>query len=154
MNSPETLHFKTCLFTEAAQSIQRVRAEVFQQEQGITASLDFDGQDPQCVHLLAQVQGETVGVARLRELEQSTVKLERLAVQQSYRNQGLGSEMVATAIAYTQAMGYRHLKLHAQISSVEFYRRLGFKTVSEIFSEAGIEHIKMELSLLKEIAPQ
>jgi predicted GNAT family N-acyltransferase len=139
------LHLKTCLFLEAFREIQDVRTQVFQREQGIAADLDFDGLDEQCVHLLAQVSGVAVGVARLRELDElQTIKLERLAILNAYRNQGLGSEMVCTAISYTQSLGYQRIKLHAQTATLEFYQRLGFKTVGEEFQEAGIAHIKME----------
>jgi predicted GNAT family N-acyltransferase len=151
VNKIEKLHLKTCLFMEEDKAIRSIRTQVFQQEQGIAADLDFDGLDDQSVHLLAQVGEIPVGVARLRELEdKSTIKLERLAILSPYRNQGLGGEMVSTAITYTTAQGYRHLKLHAQISSLEFYRRLGFLAVGEPFLEAGIEHVKMEQPLLSD----
>ncbi len=133
---------------DASQAIQTVRAEVFQQEQGITAELDFDGLDEQCIHLLAQNNDATIGVARLRDVDAGRViKLERLAILASYRNQGLGGEMVSIAMAYAQEQGYQKIRLHAQLPSEPFYRRLGFSSIGDIFEEAAIKHIKMERDL-------
>ncbi len=129
-------------------AIRMIRDRVFAQEQGIDPNLDWDGKDDQAVHLLAYLEGEAVGVLRLRELENlPTLKLERLAVLPDYRQQGIGSELVYTAIAYAQEQGYRQITLHAQVQTVEFYRRLGFETWGDRFFEAGIEHIQMAMTL-------
>lgn len=149
-NAPD-LHIKTCLFeSESGAVIHRIRTAVFQIEQGIAPSLDWDGLDLKSVHLLATVGGEGAGCARLRECEDSsTVKLERLAVLKPYRRQGIGGEIVQTAIAYSQSQGYTTLVLHAQLPTVEFYKQLGFTAVGEPFEEAAIVHLKMKKTLVE-----
>lgn len=149
MDIAPDLHIKTCLFeSESGAIIHRIRTAVFQIEQGIDPSLDWDGLDLQSIHLLATVGGEGAGCARLREYsDSSTLKLERLAVLKSYRHQGIGREIVHTAIAYSQSQGYATLILHAQLPTVEFYKQLGFRAVGEPFEEAAILHIKMEKML-------
>jgi predicted GNAT family N-acyltransferase len=149
MDIAPDLHIKTCLFeSESGALIHRIRTAVFQAEQGIAPSLDWDGLDLKSVHLLAIVGGEGAGCARLRECEDSsTLKLERLAVLKPYRHQGIGGEIVQTAIAYSQSQGYTTLVLHAQLPTVEFYKQLGFIAVGEPFEEAAIGHLKMEKTL-------
>ena len=146
--SPD-LHIKTCLFeSESGAVIHRIRTAVFQKEQGIDPALDWDGLDQKSIHLLATVGSESAGCARVREISDSpSLKLERLAVLPAYRRQGIGGEIVQTAIAYSQSQGYTTLLLHAQMPTVEFYQQLGFAVVGEPFEEAGIMHLKMERSL-------
>jgi predicted GNAT family N-acyltransferase len=153
MNSSTDLHIKTCLFEEEREVIHRIREAVFQQEQSIDPALDWDGLDPKAVHLIATVRGERAGVARLREIadSSSSLKLERLAVLPNHRSQGIGGEMVHTAIAYSQMQGYRKIVLHAQMPAVGFYEQLGFNTVGEPFEEANILHLKMEQSLVQSV---
>jgi predicted GNAT family N-acyltransferase len=143
------LHIKTCLFeSESGVAIHRIRTAVFQKEQGIEPVLDWDGLDQKSIHLLAMVGSKSAGCARLREIAGSpSLKLERLAVLPDYRRQGIGGEIVQTAIAYSQSQGYTTLLLHAQMPTVEFYRQLGFTAVGEPFKEAGIMHLKMERPL-------
>ncbi len=133
---------------DEAESIRRIRDRVFAQEQGIDPVLDWDGKDDQAVHLLAFQDQQAIAVARLREVEPSpTVKLERLAVLPEYRCQGIGSELVYTAIAYSHQQGYTKIVLNAQTQTIPFYQHLGFETVGDRFQEANILHIKMQRKL-------
>ncbi len=152
MNPSTNLHIKTCLFEAESSAIYRIREAVFQNEQGIDPELDWDGLDQKAVHLIATVRGECAGVARLREIAgSSSLKLERLAVLPTYRHQGIGGEMVHTAIAYSKMQGYTKISLHAQMPTVGFYAQLGFNAVGEPFEEASILHLKMEQSLVQSV---
>ncbi|MCM1981863.1 GNAT family N-acetyltransferase [Lyngbya confervoides] len=148
-----SLTIKTCLFVAEAQSISGIRHRVFGQEQGIDPALDWDGKDSEAVHVLASLDRQPVGVARLREIGPRRLKLERLAVLPDYRQQGIGSELVYTAIAYGRQQGYVEIVLHAQSPTVPFYDRLGFHPVGEIFHEAGLEHQAMSLHLVSDTSP-
>ena len=142
------LHIKTCLFDEEKEVIRHIRDRVFAVEQGIDPKLDWDGKDGQAVHLLAFFQQLPVAVARMREVSSGdSVKLERLAVLSDYRRQGIGSELVYTAIAYGKEQGYQHIVLNAQIQTVDFYRKIGFESIGSPFQEAGIAHLKMQIAL-------
>jgi predicted GNAT family N-acyltransferase len=150
MTESSVLLIKTCLLADEHQAIYRIRAAVFQDEQGISSTLEWDGLDEQCIHLVAKLDDECVGVGRLRETKEAkTLKLERLAVLSNYRRQGVGSEMVYTALAYSRAQGYRHMIIHAQVPTVAFYERLGFEKIGDMFYEADIEHLKMAQDLMK-----
>ncbi len=140
----QDLWIKISFFGEEAAAIRSIRQQVFHQEQGIDPALDFDGLDDTALHLTAKVGSQVVGVARLREIEAPlSLKLERLAVLPAYRQQGLGSEMVYTVLAYARQQDYARLVLHAQASTVGFYQRLGFQPLGVPFHEAGIPHLKM-----------
>ena len=148
MESSTDLSIKTCLFDAESAIIRHIRTAVFHEEQGIDPALDWDGLDQKSIHLVAKVGGAGTGVARLREMAGSSgLKLERLAVLKSHRQQGIGAEIVHTAIAYSLSQGYTTLMLHAQLPTVKFYEQLGFIAIGEPFEEAGITHLKMEQSL-------
>lgn len=142
-----SLHVKVVLFMDESDAIRMIRDRVFAQEQGIDPMLDWDGKDNQSVHLLAYLDQAPVGVTRLREMSPEPIlKLERLAILKRYRHQGLGSELVYTAIAYAREQGYQQMSLNAQIQTVGFYQRLGFQSIGDSFEEAGIPHLKMRQS--------
>jgi predicted GNAT family N-acyltransferase len=116
---------------------------VFQQEQGVDPTLDWDCQDPTCHHLIAYIAEKPVGVARLRPLADAKAKLERVAVLKPWRGQGIGKALVKDAIAFGQTLNLDLLVLHAQLPSVPFYALLGFSLSGEAFIEANIPHQKM-----------
>lgn len=124
-------------------NIEKIRYLVFQIEQGVSATLEFDGKDEQCEHLIAYQNKEAVGTMRLRELDSDTLKIERLAVIQTARKQGVATALMQNAIQFSRDRGYTQIVLNAQTYIKPFYLKLGFEPVGEEFLEAGIPHIKM-----------
>jgi predicted GNAT family N-acyltransferase len=150
---PDSLQILPSTFQAAHADIARIRQIVFQQEQGVAPALDWDGQDDQCHHLIAYIDQDPVGVARLRPLETEMAKLERVAVLKPWRGQGIGKALVQTAIALVQTQNIEILVLHAQLPSVPFYESLGFTASGDPFLEANIPHLKMQQSYFKSASP-
>ena len=134
----EIVDYQHCLA-----AIKQIRTKVFQEEQGVTAQLEFDGLDGSATHFLAQVEGEAVGTARIREINADTAKIERLAVLPKFRQQGIGTQLMKSALS-TISQGNKSLAVvHAQEYIAKLYQQLGFVIVGERFTEAGIVHVKM-----------
>ena len=140
-------------FARERDAIVAIRTRVFQDEQGVAPELEFDGQDAAAQHLLAYLGGRPVGTARLRGLDPTTVKFERLAVLPESRGRGIGSQLMNAAIARARTCGYQQAVVHAQAYVSGLYSKLGFVVVGDRFEEAGIPHIKMVLSPLEAIEP-
>lgn len=124
-----------------------VRRDVFVDEQGVDEAIEIDGRDPDATHVLAEVDGEPIGTARLREVEPGTGKVERVAVRASHRGTGVGRRLMERIERVAADRGLDRLELHSQTRVEGFYERLGYVTVSEQFEEAGIPHVEMEKGL-------
>ncbi|MCF7944864.1 MAG: GNAT family N-acetyltransferase [Spirochaetia bacterium] len=74
-------------------------------------------------------------------------KLERLAVSAEARGRGYGKKIMKWAIQEAETFGICRLELHAQYHLLEFYKHLGFLPRGDVFTEAGIQHIQMEMEL-------
>lgn len=123
-----------------SRDIRCVRNTVFTEEQGIDESLDFDGHDAQCVHVLARSpDGAAIGTARM--LPDGHVG--RIAVLAPWRGRGIGTRLVEHLVAAAADAGISEVHLHAQVHAAGFYERLGFEAHGEPFLEAGIEHVRM-----------
>lgn len=124
-----------------------VRKEVFQDEQGISQSLDFDGKDNDCIQILALDNEVPVGTVRLRNLSKDIAKVERLAVISAYRKMGVGNKIMLEVLNVAKKQNIKHLVLDAQVSAKIFYEKLGFIAEGDVFQEVGIPHIKMILDI-------
>lgn len=124
-----------------------IRRAVFQQEQGVDEALEFDGRDDEAVQFLAYLDDRPVGTARIRFLSQSTAKLERLAVLSNARKQGVGQQIMQTALNFLDEKNISEVHIHAQEPVKEFYQALGFEVEGDRFEEAGIPHLKMSKRL-------
>lgn len=139
----DSLKIKTVQYQDSMVAINQIRTKVFQEEQGVSAELEFDGLDPSATHFLAYVNGQAVGTARIRELDADTVKIERLAVLPDYRKQGIGKLLMISALSAIAQRGKFLVIVHAQAYIAPLYQQLGFAIVGEQFNEAGIPHVKM-----------
>jgi len=129
------------------QEALKIRYQVFVKGQNVPADLEMDGRDPDCTHLLIKLNGNPVGAGRLREIDMSTIKIERMAVLESHRNRGYGRKMLDAMLEYSRKNNYSSAVLHAQQPAINFYERAGFQREGDLFYEAGIPHVAMRKSL-------
>jgi predicted GNAT family N-acyltransferase len=146
----DSLEIKTVQYQDSMVAINQIRTKVFQEEQGVSAELEFDGLDASAIHFLAYVNGKAVGTARIREIDADAVKIERLAVLPDYRKQGLGKQLMRSALSTITQRGKCLVIVHAQAYIAQLYQQLGFAIVGEQFNEAGISHVKM-VKMIKQL---
>jgi predicted GNAT family N-acyltransferase len=127
--------------TLMAQKAFAIRKAVFVEEQGVDANLEYDHEE-EAHHYLLFLGAKPIATARWRETEKG-IKLERFAVMPQFRNRGIGEIILKEVLQDVSSMGKR-IYLHAQIKAVSFYERNGFYKIGEKFTEAGIEHFRME----------
>jgi predicted GNAT family N-acyltransferase len=120
-----------------------IRRAVFMDEQGVSAEEEFDGLDDQALHLLAWIDGQAVGTARLRIVD-GWGKFERIAVLQHFRGRNLGRDLVLALVEAANAQGVYQYRLGAQTHALKFYERLGFSAYGDEFMDAGIPHFWMQ----------
>ena len=126
-----------------------IREKVFVEGQGVPADEEYDQHDRAATtrHYLARLDGQPVGAARWRPTDKG-VKLERFAVLNDFRNQGVGEALVRQVLAdvAAEAPDAAQVYLHAQLQAIPLYERLGFAKVGELFEECDIQHYKMVLA--------
>lgn len=123
-----------------------IRARVFIEEQGVPFDLEVDGLDGEASHVLALVDGQPVGTARLRQVD-GHGKVERVAVLLEWRGSGAGRALMAALHDLARQQGLAEIELHAQIQVVPFYERLGYEASGPEFMDAGIAHRAMHIRL-------
>ena len=141
------LQIKQVDYSEERASIKAIRVKVFQEEQGVSEELEFDGLDESCLQLLAYLNSKPVGTARIRDVGKQTVKIERLAVLSEARGNGVGRKLMEFALDLVGSGDYQRVVIHAQEYIKDLYLRLGFEQVGDTFDEAGIPHVKMVRSV-------
>ena len=145
MNSPPDVarfRIRRAEWPRDRDALRRVRSRVFIEEQGVPAALEWDADDENAVHLLAEDSlSDPIGTARLL----STGQIGRMAVLERWRGRGVGSALLREILSIALADGRPRPFLNAQTSALPFYRRAGFLPVGPEFLEAGIPHQKMNL---------
>lgn len=124
-------------------ALQRIRQEVFIDEQKVPRDVEWDGEDETSHHYLAiNEAGQHIGCARLMPSGQ----IGRMAVVSTERRNGIGFKLLEAALEHAHELGFREVYLHAQLHALAFYQKAGFVAYGDQFVEAGIDHRAMKLN--------
>lgn len=127
-----------------------VRRAVFVEGQDVPEAVEMDGKDEAAAHLVASDGDRPVGTVRLREPAPGVAKIERVAVRQSWRRQGLGRRLMREIEALARERGMDEAVLHAQTRVADFYADLGYARTGDVFDEAGFAHVEMRKALVRD----
>lgn len=123
----------------------RLREQIFVVEQAC-AYLDADGYDPDC-HILLAWDGECLlGTLRVMPagVKYEDISIGRVVVNEASRGKGVAYQMMIEAMAFIKEYyGPSLVMLSAQLVIKSLYEKCGFKVVSGVYLEDGIEHVKM-----------
>lgn len=119
-----------------------IRKEVFVKEQGVAVDIELDAYDNISTHVLVIHDNKAIATGRVRELDEQA-KLQRICVLKEYRGTGVGKLVIEGLEVIARGMKLHQSILHAQYHAKEFYEKLGYTTVSDIFMEQNIEHVTM-----------
>lgn len=137
----------TLPWSQACALAYPIREEVFIREQGVPQELELDEQDETAIHALAYQDGQCIGTARLVNLGNQSMQIGRMAVLTQYRGNGIGQRILEELIQLARTQGSTSIILHAQITAIPFYEKLGFLPEGPEYQEAGIAHRNMILLL-------
>ncbi|WP_085992698.1 GNAT family N-acetyltransferase [Oceanobacillus senegalensis] len=127
---------------EELEDAYHVRMVVFVNEQKVPAEEELDEYDKVATHFIGYEDNQAIAASRLRFVEEYG-KLERICVLKDYRGKSYGKQLILAMEDVIKEKGYKKSKLNAQIHAEDFYKKLGYETVSREFMDAGIPHITM-----------
>ena len=124
-----------------------LRRIVFMEEQGVSEADERDGRDGEALHVLATLDGEALGCARIL-LNGEVAKIGRVCVLKNARGTGLGAAIILGCLDVARAQpGVTTARLGAQTHALSCYEKLGFEAFGPVYDDAGIPHRDMERAL-------
>lgn len=122
--------------------ILKVRQDIFILEQQCLYP-DIDFIDKKSLHIFYQEKGKIIAYLRIFERDTNTCQFGRII--SLNRRQGFGTSLINESLQWLkQQKKYTKVYIEAQKYAIEFYEKLGFYAISNVFLEDGIEHVKME----------
>ena len=86
---------------------------------------------------------ELIGGLILAPVDNDEIRVMQVAVDVIHQGEGIGKKLIEHAESVAKEIGYERLVMHAMLSVVGFYEKLGFKQDSDLFEEKGISFIRM-----------
>ena len=126
-------------YSDHREIIKLIRNEVFVKGQNVPESIEIDGKDDDCKHVILIVDGMPAGTGRIEK----DGHIGRVAVLEEFRGNNYGTGIMEKLEETALKEGLDQVYLNSQKHAIQFYKKLGYRTVGEYFTEAGILHKKM-----------
>jgi predicted GNAT family N-acyltransferase len=128
-------------------ALHALRHEVFVLGQGVPAHLEQDSHDEAAEHVVAVQDGQVVGTGRLLVGTSGAGSVGRMAVVDRARGGRVGAAMLRLLEDRAVELGLTAIELHAQVHARGFYDQAGYVATSDVYLEAGLEHVTMRKPL-------
>ncbi len=139
-------HFSELTLDELYE-IMRARQEVFVVEQDCVY-LDADGKDKNAYHVFIEENGKILAALRVLDRGVSYADASIGRVITTRRGAGLGEKIILAGIKTAkEKFGADIIRISAQVQASGFYKKYGFKQVSDVYLEDNIDHFEMVLTL-------
>ncbi|MGV3529301.1 MAG: GNAT family N-acetyltransferase [Flavisolibacter sp.] len=128
-------------------AVLQLRNEVFVVEQNCVFQ-DADNLDQPSWHLMGFTNDKLVAYTRLvpADVAYKEPSIGRVVTSPSVRRSGVGKQLMQRSIEEVYRLfGRQPIRIGAQLYLRKFYEGFGFRQVSEVYLEDGIEHIYMIL---------
>lgn len=124
-----------------------LRNKILRKPLGVSLYEEDLSQDEKDVHVGVFSGSRLVGCLLLSKINNDTVKMRQVAVDDSEQGKGIGARMVGFAEEWAVKNGYKVMTMHARKRAVGFYKKRGYMIVSDEFTEVGIPHYTMVKTL-------
>jgi N-acetylglutamate synthase-like GNAT family acetyltransferase len=124
-----------------------LRYDVLRKPLGLKFSNEELEKEKNDIHIAAFEDEKLLGCCFLTKIDNSTVRLRQIAVQNNLQGKGIGASLMNFAENIARDRGYKTLMMHARKPTVHFFEKLGYKKDGDEFINITIPHYIMKKSL-------
>jgi N-acetylglutamate synthase-like GNAT family acetyltransferase len=130
--------------TKEYQQMVHLRSEILRRPLGLNFSKEELEKEKDDILMGAFEDDRLLGCCLLTRMDAVTVRLRQMAVPNGMQGKGIGRALMIFAENIARDQGYKRLCMHARSSATGFYKKLGYVTTGNEFTEVTIPHYIME----------
>jgi len=124
-----------------------LRMEILRKPLGLSFSDDELAKEKEDILIGAFDEEKILACCLLTKIDNTTIKLRQMAVQNNLQGKGIGASMMSFAETVARDKGYKKLMMHARNTAIGFYEKFDFKVKGNEFIEVNVPHHVMEKRL-------
>lgn len=128
------------------QQERRLRNEILLRPIGLQDGA-WEMHDSKSKHYVAIENDKVIGCVILTLDNPKSGTLRQMAVDSDHQSKGIGRKLVEKLIEDAKNDSLELITCHAQVTAMNFYRKINFTIVGEEFMEVNIPHIEMEFRI-------
>lgn len=127
------------------QELLDLRYRILLQPLGLKFLDSFREQEAGFLHIgcIDSVSDKLIGGLIMVPVDNEEIRIMQVAVDDTRQGEGIGKKLIEYAEKTAKEIGYSRMVMHAMLSVVGFYEKLGFRQDSDLFEEKGINFIRM-----------
>ncbi len=133
--------------TKEYKQMINLRHELLRKPLNLTFEKDELDKEENDILIGAFEEEKMLGCCLLTRVDKDCVRLRQMAVQNNLQGKGIGAAMLNFAENVARDMGYKNVMMHARLTAIGFYKKLGYKIAGNEFFELSIPHFIMEKRL-------
>ena len=124
-----------------------LRMEILRKPLGLSFTEEELAKEKEDILIGAFDEDKILACCLLTKVDNATIKLRQMAVQNNLQGKGIGASMMSFAETVARDKGYRKLMMHARNTAIGFYEKFDFKVKGAEFIEVNVPHHVMEKRL-------
>ena len=127
------------------QELLDLRYKILLQPLGLKFLDSYREQEASFLHIgcIDNSTDELIGGLILVPVDNEEIRVMQVAVDPARQGEGTGRKLIEYAEKTAKEIGYSRIVVHAMLSVVGFYEKLGFTQDSDLFEEKGINFVRM-----------
>ena len=126
------------------QKMVQLRYTILRQPLGLGFTPEELEKEKNDILIAAFDDDEMLGCCMLVPVDNNTVRVRQMAVNNNLQGKGIGASIMAFAENLARDKGYNKLVMHARNTAIGFYEKFGYKVVGDEFIEVKVPHHVME----------
>ena len=126
------------------QQMVKLRTQILRQPLGLSFTPEELEKEKDNILIAAFDEDEMLGCCMLIKIDNQTLQLRQMAVNNNLQGKGIGASIMAFAENISRDRGYKKLIMHARDTAIGFYEKFGYKVIGDGFLELNIPHHIME----------
>jgi predicted GNAT family N-acyltransferase len=124
-----------------------LRMEILRKPLGLSFTEEELDKEKDDILIGAFDEDKILACCLLTRLDNNTIKLRQMAVQNNLQGKGIGASIMSFAETVARDKGYKKLMMHARNTAIGFYEKFDFKVKGTEFIEVNVPHHEMEKRL-------
>lgn len=122
-----------------------LRYKILLEPLGLKFLDSFRPEEANYLHIgcIENLDDKLIGGLILAPVDNETIRMMQVAVDTIYQGEGVGRQLVQYAEKRAKEAGYSKIVMHAMLSVVSFYEKIGYQPEGNVFDEQGITFLKM-----------
>ena len=127
------------------QELLDLRYKILLQPLGLKFLDSYREQEASFLHIgcIDNSTDKLIGGLILVPVDNKEIRVMQVAVDPARQGEGTGRKLIEYAKKTAKEIGYTRIVMHAMLSVVGFYEKLGFTQDSDLFEEKGINFVRM-----------